>query len=402
MDEHVSAGRDSNRFSRLANIEGDSDDGFQTVTRRHKRQRRSTGGTSYSPEFSDSQFKLTKEEFKALPADDKLVKLFELMTSVGLQNARLCSVEENVYSLNSQMQNTQDRVKLLEYKSIDIECRSRRNNLIFRGIQEHNDIEDCESLIKAVVEEKLGLDPNMCIQRAHRLGSIQKQNRNNRNFGQNNEPPKPRPIIACFRDYPNVETILLNAHKLKNTNLGIHRDYPKEVVNARARLWPLYKSEKTNNPRAKVYIGFPAKVVVNGRVIENLFPDWYQVLRGSRVYEAQKGEIKNVTAQNGETSNIVRAHSLSETDDGTRNISIQMESEHSDHETEPKTLNGSEPSEVQPDEAKHVDQTTPYDEAMMRLSQLPVATEQGATAAPPPTSQTSPDSVLSEQSSTNG
>lgn len=133
MDGHVSAGRDGNRFSRLTNVEGDSDDGFQTVTRRSKRQRRSTGGTTYSPEFSDSHLKLTKDEFKALPADDKLVKLFELMTSVGLQNARLCSVEENINSLNSEMQNTQDRVKLLEYKSIDIECRSRRNNLIFRA-----------------------------------------------------------------------------------------------------------------------------------------------------------------------------------------------------------------------------------------------------------------------------
>lgn len=394
MDGHVSAGRDGNRFSRLTNVEGDSDDGFQTVTRRFKRQRRSTGGTSYSPEFSDSHLKLTKEEFKALPADDKLVKLFELMTSVGLQNTRLCSVEENLTSLNSKMQNTQDRVKLLEYKSIDIECRSRRNNLIFRGIQEHNDIEDCESLIKAVIEEKLGLDPSMCIQRAHRLGSLQKQGRSNRNFSQNNEFQKPRPIIACLRDYPNVETILSNAHKLKNTNLGIHRDYPKEVVNARARLWPLYKSEKTNNPRAKVYIGFPAKVVVNGRVIENLFPDWYQVLRGSRVYEAEKGETDNEIAQNKESSNIVRAQSLSETDDETRNISIQMESEHSDHETEPRTLNGPEPSQVQPVEAEHDEQTTPYDKAMMRLSQLPVP--------PPHENQTMLDSVLSEQSSANG
>ena len=47
-------------------------------------------------------------------------------------------------------------------------------------------------------------------------------------------------------------------------------------------MWPLYKTERTKNPESSVYIGFPAKLVVRGRVVKDLFPDWFTELRGSR------------------------------------------------------------------------------------------------------------------------
>ena len=41
-----------------------------------------------------------------------------------------------------QNDNTNRRMQYLEYKSIDMESPSRRNNLIFRGLPEENNIEN--------------------------------------------------------------------------------------------------------------------------------------------------------------------------------------------------------------------------------------------------------------------
>ena len=65
---------------------------------------------------------------------------------------------------------TDKRLKLLEYKSIDQEARSRRNNLIFRGHPEVRYNDDCEAIIHSFLQRHLDIDPNLIrIQRAHRL-----------------------------------------------------------------------------------------------------------------------------------------------------------------------------------------------------------------------------------------
>ena len=384
----------SNRFSLLGNPDEEPNDGFQTVYRRSKRQRISTGGSSQSPPtFSllESKLKMSKNDFKALQTDDKLVTLFELMTCVGSQNVRLNFVEENVNALNSEMGKLQDRIKLLEYRSIDIETRSRRNNLIFRGLQENNDIENCEEIIKAMISEKLNINTeNMYIQRAHRLGTLQRRGQIWRTEAHSRATPKPRPIIVCFRDYQDIEKILANVHLLKNSNIGIHRDYPKEIVDARSELWPLFKSEREQNPRAKVSIGFPAKVIVNGKVISNKFPDWYQVLRGSGYNTNQVAPTDRVTGDLMENKDdFVRptdhnnTQISSETDEETRDISMQMDSEGEaepeiQHQSNETTQSQPSVTQSEPVEKQSHDKTS-YDEAMHLLSQLPINTDEGAT-----------------------
>ena len=69
-----------------------------------------------------------------MPTDDKLVSLFEIMISgFGSMNSRVNNIENNVHALISEKVQSERRIKLLEYKSIDQEVQSRRNNLIFRG-----------------------------------------------------------------------------------------------------------------------------------------------------------------------------------------------------------------------------------------------------------------------------
>ena len=59
-----------------------------------------------------------------------------------------------------------DRLKLLEYKSIYIEARSWRNNILFRGIPKSSD-EDCKRVFLNILEDKLGVDKLLVIERAH-------------------------------------------------------------------------------------------------------------------------------------------------------------------------------------------------------------------------------------------
>ena len=114
------------------------------------------------------------------------------------------------------------------------------------------------------------------IKRAHRLGH------GRGNHWSRTGPLTPRPIIVCFKDYKDVEMIIGAANKLKNMPYGINKDFPKKITNARSQLWPLYKTERAKNPDTSVYIGFPAKLVVGGKVVKDQFPNWFTVLRGSR------------------------------------------------------------------------------------------------------------------------
>ena len=376
-----------NRFSRLA----DDDDGDNWArVERKKRQRRSTGGTYQPSSVTDTQFKVTKEQFKSFDTDEKLVTLFDLLTSVGNIHGRLNNVENTVNEVQKQCTSNQDRIKLLEYKSIDAESRSRRHNLLFRGIKEAGPDEDCEDLVRKFISEDLNLNgPAMFIQRAHRLGKPRR--RKLFRPRDRSEEQDPRPIIACFRDYSDVEILIENSYRLRLTRKGISRDYPKEIVSARSQLWPRYKLEKEKNPQSRVQMGFPAKILINGRIIEDKFPDWFNVLRGSRHYT--NSPIQQNVAQNGPsdpseqmTRENVPAESAphpqrdppaarSDTDEDERDISMQMDGSMGENEGE------SSRDTENPTQHRSV-----YDEAMEKLSQHVAATQQLPTGTPPPPS----------------
>lgn len=113
----------------------------------------------------------------------------------------------------------------------------------------------------------------MYLERAHRLGG----------FSAN----KTRPIIVAFRDFCDTEHIINQAPNLKGTEFGVSRDYPNEISTARQSLWNQFKTIRDNNPHKKVTFGYPANIRINGDIVVDLFPDWYDVLRGSRVSNIQ-------------------------------------------------------------------------------------------------------------------
>ena len=151
---------------------GDDSGGVWQVVNRNK-LRKSTGGTFEPISVSETVCKISKEQFKAMSVDDKLVSMFDMMTGFTSLNTRVQNIEHNIESMLLQNDETNRCMKYLEYKSIDLESRSRRNNLIFRGLLEVLNYENCEEIVKNFICVHLDMNgDNMCIQRAHRIGSV--------------------------------------------------------------------------------------------------------------------------------------------------------------------------------------------------------------------------------------
>lgn len=259
-----------NSFMALSDGEMACDD-FQTV----KRKRNNT----------DESYIDNRSQFVSCTTDDKLNLIFD----------ELRYIRENQEQANKGMRSFQngfrfmsDKIgevievtnrntsvlKTLAYKSIDIEARSRRNNLIFWGLSENYN-ENCFAIIRDFIIHHLDLDANnMYLSRAHRLGP--------RKIGQQNTK---RPIIVNFRDFCDTEMIMGRAHMLKSTPFSICYDLPKEINDARKRLWAELKSVKARDPRVKFQIVYPAKLVIDGKVVRDEFPDWNNVMKGSRLVD---------------------------------------------------------------------------------------------------------------------
>ena len=240
----------------------------------NKRKRNNT-------EQSDLQI----NEFICSSSDDKLNLIFQELRSIrGNQeqtNNGMLNFQENFLQIHQKLEqvvnvtnrNT-DLLKTLAYKSIDQEARSRRNNLIFWGISENYE-ENCFSLIREFIKNHLDLDSDrMYLARAHRLGQ--------RKIGYRN--PK-RPVIVNFRDFCDVESIMSRSYLLKNTQFSVGYDLPKEINEARKRLWEETKSIKSKQPRSKCQIVYPAKLIVDGRVFRDEFPQWSEAVHGSRLVD---------------------------------------------------------------------------------------------------------------------
>ena len=248
----------------------------QVVKPAAKRPRVSDDSAGTVPGMPPPLPAMSLPEFKQLSMDEKMERMYICLQGIMVTTERLLKGERVVNELRNTSHVNRDRINMLAYKSIDSEARQRRNNLLFWGVPETLG-EDCIALVKDFLSDKLHLDHDkIFIQRAHRLGKLKQRSHRG---GQ----PKHRPIIAAFRDYPDVELILSNADKLGGTSCGINRDYPQEIVNARKPLFREKKALKLKHPTASISVQFPAKLVKDGRVIRDMFPEWHTVLKRDRL-----------------------------------------------------------------------------------------------------------------------
>ena len=237
--------------------ESSDEHGFEVVKR--KRKCRDTGGAqSCGKHFDDASMdiKLTMifEELQVLKTGQKNIN--KGMSTIKSTVATTCKKVDEVINVTN---NNVSLLKLLSYKSIDIKARSRRNNLIIRGVSEERD-ENCFHTVRQFICDHINLDTNgMFLVRTHRLGA---RRRDLRPF----EPQK-RPLIVAFRDYTDTVEILEHTKRLKGTLFSVDKDYPREIYEPRKRLWPLLKEKRREHPIADVFIRYPAKLMVDKVVI---------------------------------------------------------------------------------------------------------------------------------------
>lgn len=222
----------------------------------------------------------TENSFASLSVDDKLLHMFQKLENLERTNKSIENLAQGVNVTKAKVDHLTMRsdsheqcLKVLAYKSIELEARSRRKNLLFHGLAECKNEKPVE-LLRDFLWDEMGLDmDNFYVESAHRLGSLFKAR-------QRSQTPK-RPIIVTFSQFSSIDIILDTAYMLKGTNFAVTRDYPKEIVTARRNLMPQYKEQRQFRGN-KVTIEFPAKLVVNGKTIADGFPDWYSVIQMDR------------------------------------------------------------------------------------------------------------------------
>lgn len=251
----------------------------QWIPVRNKRRRFNTA----SPSTGTDQINISSLSF-----DDKLSQMLNKLNILEKSNQEIVKISRNMSNVQFKVEHIESRtathdlfLKVLAYKSIDIEARSRRCNLIFHGLAENKD-ENLPDKLNEFLWQEMCIDSDeLYIGRVHRLGSFHKAKQRQRT-----DNPR-RPIIIAFEDYKSTETVLSAAYMLKGSNFSVTRDYPKEIVTARQRLMPKLKLERQNKNN-RVSLEYPARLLINGRVVADEFPDWYSVLEHDR-YQMANG-----------------------------------------------------------------------------------------------------------------
>lgn len=99
------------------------------------------------------------------------------------------------------------------------------------------------------------------------------------------------------------------------------RDYPHEISEARKQLWPHYRSAR-DIPSTKASIRYPARLVVNGVATHDMFPDWFTILKGSRM--SSGATEQNTAVQSNGTRQSMRTMNEISTEQSGRLINNEF------------------------------------------------------------------------------
>ena len=145
-------------------------------------------------------------------------------------------------------------------RHVKLECHSRRGNMKFFGIKEHDNEtnSDTELVLRKFIHTKLKITPvdeeNIHFDRVHRITSRRSQ--------ANLRSPKSRPIIVRltnFQDEPFIKSFIKNLPR--GTGFGISDDFPKEVDEVRKSLYPILKTARREKKAAYFNV---EKLIIEG------------------------------------------------------------------------------------------------------------------------------------------
>ena len=216
-----------------------------------------------APQWAKDFFEQVKEKFddvteslefahKEIESD---IKVSTNATKIATQAKNMSN--EIIHRLGQRILILEEEKRQLQEKVVKLETHSRQNNLVFFGFREskwEKDI-DCYHKVMTVIRN-LGLNPNMPINRCHRLGPYhQHQN-------------TPRPIIVSFHWFGDRNAVWNCKQHIGrfNNQIYVSEDFPEEILRKRRILYPAFKKAR----RLPAYRGNVSmqkdKLIVNNQV----------------------------------------------------------------------------------------------------------------------------------------
>ncbi|XP_049514281.1 uncharacterized protein LOC119432614 [Dermacentor silvarum] len=172
-------------------------------------------------------------ETRFLEMPNRLLVIETKVQSLDETRNRLATLEETVAGRSLE---TSSLVKQVD----DLDNRSRRNNLIIRGVAEEENEKE-ETLVRKVKDDifnaTLKVNVNS-IDRIHRLGK--------------KLSGRTRPVILSVADYRDKIKVLQNCSKLKDTDYSISEDFSKRVQGIRKKLWDSAGDERKAGKKVKL------------------------------------------------------------------------------------------------------------------------------------------------------
>ena len=108
-----------------------------------------------------------------------------------------------------------------------MQCRSMKNNLVFKGLLEQRD-ENCEGKLRSFIHKQINITHNIEFGKIHRFG---------KRPSRENDPP--RPIVARFLYYNDLVQV-----KRAGKYVRVNEQFPMEIEQRRKQLYPITKEEK--------------------------------------------------------------------------------------------------------------------------------------------------------------
>eukprot|EP00794_Sanderia_malayensis_P012576 gene12576-13865_t len=157
-------------------------------------------------------------------------------------NIKIKLSEENSNKLSKKLEiieaNMYDTVEDMLDKQEYLENQSRRNNLKLIGGPEdssENSWDETENTVKALIKSELGIDEEITIERAHRVGKpYRKPRKGGNNASTIKEGEAPRHIVAKFQSWKVKEKVIQKAREVKPASVKFVNDFSRRTMEKRS------------------------------------------------------------------------------------------------------------------------------------------------------------------------
>ena len=169
-------------------------------------------------------FEITMKEIKSLKAEVSDLKdnLEFTENVIGKKVEKLETELDDLEGKVHEIWDYQINTDYIHHKLVEVEDRSRRNNLRIDSIEEEEGETWEISKAKAtkVFKENLGIDKDIIIEQAHRT---------KRNY-KDKDKKRPRTVLLRLANFKDKSIILKNVNQLKGSDVYINEDFSRETT----------------------------------------------------------------------------------------------------------------------------------------------------------------------------